>query len=157
MSTAVLCSVLFLLACADICSTACTEQEVEEYLMAALTPECVDSLTALQMRLSPPDATSGAAEPLNFVPAISNLDTVCDGSCGGAYAVWLRDQCQDPFTARMLEATCVFTFGTASVVPRCRSAFPDAIGDLRGRFQDIFTCGLGSSPDTCPLLPVNLR
>jgi hypothetical protein len=111
----------------------------------------VDSLTALQMRLLPPDATT---EPSNFVPAISDLDTVCDGSCGGAYAAWL---CQDPYTARMLEATCVFTFGTVSVVPRCRSVFPDAIGDLRGRFQDIFTCGLGSSPDTCPLLPVNLR
>lgn len=97
------------------------------------------------MVISPSGQTSPA-----FVPATSDLDTVCVQSCAGVFAEWLSSNCNDRFTARMLEGMCVFTKGTRSVGPRCRFAFPDAISDLRSDFQAVFSCGLGASPDSCP-------
>lgn len=124
----------------------CTQHDKAEFLQNQLTPECAAGLIALQMRLSP----QGQPAPELFVPSASMLDTVCHGSCGGAYAEYLRGECDDPYAARMVEASCIFTADTASVGPRCRFAFPDAIDDLRGAFARVFSCGLGESQGSCP-------
>lgn len=116
----------------------CTVQNKADFLQQ-LSRECTTGLTSLEMRRSPQ-----ASQEL-FVPSTSMLDAVCHESCGGAYAEWLRVQCDDPYTARMVEAMCIFTADTASVGTRCRYAFPDAVDNLRGAFARVFSCGVGES------------
>ena len=43
--------------------------------------------------------------------------------------MWLREVCNDPYTARSVDTTCALTAETANDVvgPRCRYAFPDAL------------------------------
>ena len=146
-ATIILCSVLFLCALtpasmADYASE-CSEQNVTEYLTSTLTQECAESLESLEMRMLSMDPSD------SFIPSSSDLDRACTAGCAGAYAGWLRGQCGDPFTARMLEGMCVFTADTATAGQRCRFAFPDAIENLRGEFEAIMACGIGMSDSSC--------
>ena len=122
----------------------CSLKERVEYISKNLSPECTSSLSALQQ-----DRHGGREEQTSFVPATSDLDAVCQQSCGGLYSIWLQNECRDPYSSRMVEVMCVFTAGTTNIGQRCRSAFPDAIDGLHNIFSEVLTCGLGSDPNSC--------
>lgn len=125
----------------------CSLQKRAQYISSTLSQECTSSLIALQYHVQP----TGRATPDLFVPATSDLDAVCQLSCGGIYSTWLRNDCEDPYSSRMVEAMCIFTSGTTNIGKRCRSAFPDAFDDIRSVFSEVLTCGLGNSLNFCPL------
>lgn len=127
----------------SIANPVCSEQNVTEYLTSTLTEKCVVSLGNLEMRMLNMETSD------SFVPSLLDLDRACTTSCAGAYADWLREQCADPFTARMLEGMCVFTADTVTVGPRCRFAFPDAVENLGGKVNAVMTCGIGVSDSSC--------
>ena len=120
----------------------CTSEKKEEYI-SNLSRDCTFGLIALQHHI-------GKDSSDYFVPTTSDLDTVCQLSCGGVYSAWLRNDCEDPYSSRMVEAMCVFTSGTTNIGKRCRSAFPDASNNLRSIFSEVLTCGIGNSPKSCP-------
>ena len=122
---------------------ACSLSDRMEFTNSNLNTECRDSLVSLRYEVNRQD------ESQPFVPSLSDLDTVCQEDCAGVYTTWLRDTCDDPYQARMLEAMCVYTAETTDIGERCRFTFPDAVDDINGYFNAVFFCGLGVSPDSC--------
>lgn len=122
----------------------CSQDDITEFMNSNLSPACRNGLTTLQYQGDHQDKN----EP--FIPSASDLNTVCQQNCGGAYTLWLRDSCADPYRARMVETTCVFTAETTDIGERCRYSFPDAINDLDSYFNGVFQCDLGASSHTCP-------
>ena len=125
----------------------CSSQKRADYISRNLTQECTSSLTALQHHLQ----RSVQVNTNLFIPVATDLDTICQLSCAGAYSNWLRNDCKDPHSSRMIEATCIYTAGTTNIGDRCRSAFPDAFDGIRNMFNEVFTCGLRDMPGSCPL------
>lgn len=138
-----LCTV-FALCIADH-SELCSEQRQTEFIENSLSQECANGLANLRFRV-PPLLNEDPATPFIFTPpSTDDLDAVCIDTCGGAYSRWLLETCEDPLTARSVEAMCIFTAGTTNIGPRCRFTFPDA---LNGRliFLRVFaSCDFGMS------------
>lgn len=121
----------------------CSSEKKEEYISNHLSKECG---SGLQLLTQPGKQASSSL----FIPSPSDLDAVCQLSCAGLYSTWLRNECQDPHSSRMVEAMCIFTSGTTKIGKRCRSAFPDASDNLQSIFSNALNCGIGNSPTSCP-------
>ena len=135
--------ILLLLACAMLRPTSqCSPEKKKEYISNHLSMECGSGLEVLTQPRR--QASSGL-----FIPSPSDLDTVCQFNCAGLYSTWLRNECQDPHSSRMVEAMCIYTSGTTEIGERCRSAFPDAADNLQTIFRNALNCGIGRSPRTC--------
>ena len=136
----------------------CPQPDRLSFIEESLSQECADALMSIQFRSPPPvpmvnlTSTAPTEFPLgNFtVTPITDedLDTVCVSSCAGAYSTWLRDGCNDPYTARSIDAGCELTEGTADLGSRCRFGFPDAFIDP-GLFLGLFHICSFAESDPC--------
>lgn len=117
----------------------CSEQEKVQYIEASLNSECKSALARLKMHVQP------FPLPPFQPPDISteNLETVCQASCAGAYADFLKDDCKDHYTAKSVHAMCELSSGTLG--SRCRYSFPDVMGP----FNKSILRGCGFSIETC--------
>ena len=131
----------------------CSSERQAQFIEGSLTDECASVLQRLKYRFPPPQppppTATSSPRPTLFVPSTSDLDTACQESCSGAYSAWLRDTCEDPLTARSVDAMCVSTVETAQLGSRCRHAFPDAFNG-RALFFGVFSlCDFDPSTGNC--------
>ena len=131
--------------------TLCPEQNQTDYLNSELTADCAGALTRLRY-VVPPQLNSSvpARDPSLFTDvSTDDLDIACQNSCQGNFSSWLREECQDPYTARSIDAMCAPTLhSTDEIGARCRFGFPDAL-DSRAIFLRIFTQCDFTNPEAC--------
>ena len=120
--------IIFLSFSTVICATdieLCPREDRNEFI-STLKENCGGALTRLEFR--PPQLPSHHSILLPpFKPteiSDADLDIACQPSCGGSYSKWLREGCDDPYTARSIEVMCLRTPNTG-IGSRCRFAFPD--------------------------------
>lgn len=154
MKLIVFCLGVSVLHIANAAVTLCPQQNQTDYMNSELSGQCANALTRLRYRLLPQlDLTTPTRDPSEFIEVSStDLDIACQNSCGGNYSAWLREDCQDPYTARCIDAMCASTFDTTDEIgPRCRYGFPDAF-DGRAIFLRLFSQYAVSVHRMCAIL-----
>ena len=128
----------------------CPREDRTKFI-STLEETCTGALTRLEFQ-PPPLPDSDVLLPPFKLTEVSDadLDIACQASCGGSYSKWLRDGCDDPYTARSIEVMCLHTSDTKTddIGPRCRFAFPDAF-DSRVMFLNVIANCNFSTPDVC--------
>lgn len=134
-------STLIFLSLANAQAVVCPQGNQTGFINSNLAEACGDALMRLQFMPSPrPNITVPTLNPADLVSvSAQDLNRACTASCAGAYSMWLRDGCQDPYTARAIDVMCLSTAeSTVGIGSRCRFGFPDAI-DTRRLFLQITT------------------
>ena len=135
--------------------TLCPEQNQTDYLNSELTADCAEALTQLRFVVPPRlNITVPTRDPLLFTEVFTDdLDIACKNSCQGNFSRWLKKECQDPYTARSVDAMCAPTLNsTYQIGERCRYGFPDAL-DGRAAFWRVFSWCKFTDPDECIYRP----
>lgn len=125
----------------------CTAHQVASFMGEHLSSKCLNALSDLSIQNLP------KGNQVFSTPSKSSISEACRWSCGGVYYSWLSSTCKDKSTARLVQATCLYTSGTTAAGNRCRHLFPDAV-DVKSHFIEFFdkcTPNLGSLQDrACP-------
>ena len=83
-------------------------------------------------------------DTMTLMHAVTN---VCTNDCGGMYANYLENVCNDELGAESLKAFCTPTNGSAVVGDYCRYAIVDILGT--SIFDDLFSCYITTAETPC--------